>query len=55
MLRHTFAIELVQEGYDIREVQKLLGHSDVSTTMIYTHVYDSDLANKLRVREPIEI
>ena len=55
MLRHTFATELLQEGYNIREVQKLLGHSDVSTTMIYTHVYDSDLANKLRVRKPLEV
>ncbi len=55
MLRHTFATELLQEGYNIREVQKLLGHSDVSTTMIYTHVYDSDLANKLRGREPIDV
>lgn len=55
MLRHTFATELLQEGYNIREVQKLLGHSDVSTTMIYTHVYDSDLANKLRLRKPIDV
>jgi len=55
MLRHTFATELLQEGYNIREVQKLLGHSDVSTTMIYTHVYDSDLANKMRLRKPVEV
>jgi site-specific recombinase XerD len=55
MLRHTFATELLQEGYNIREVQKLLGHSDVSTTMIYTHVYDSDLANKMRTRKPIDV
>ena len=54
MLRHTFATELLHEGYNIREVQKLLGHSDVSTTMIYTHVYDSDLANKMRLRSPID-
>ena len=54
MLRHTFASELLQEGYDIRQVQTLLGHRDVSTTMIYTHVYDPELAEKMRRRGQTE-
>ena len=48
VLRHTFATDLLCETKNIRLVQKALGHSDLSTTMVYTHVHDAELEEALR-------
>lgn len=47
-LRHTYATRLLDRGFTIREVQELLGHSDVSTTMVYTHVNPAALRAKIQ-------
>ncbi len=54
-LRHTAATNWLRHGFNLREVQEMLGHSSATTTEIYTHVFDADLQRKQQALPPLEV